>query len=426
MNLKEVIDEVGLDLDNDPSVVATVRDGRARVINRNYLQLSQQYPWEFLEHEETLQVYGPFEPASTEFATFTNGRYVVAFSGVTPLSTWVGQTMVGPDGVSYTIGALSATGTEVYLTDVYGGSTVTSVSWGITFERCYMPPDCAEVLGFIDRTRNHLRLIHLGRRTEEFLTLDRTDAGDALAFIEDDWEQNRPPDFAPTLAQSGTGGSLTTGTTYQYGYTFYYRGMETAPSPFAEIAITGTSVAISGLENTLDNGLGTGIYKYLYRRNKTRNGRWQRLTKLFSETDGATGTLTDTGTGDYLATQHELFESQPIRTFRVWMRPGTNTDAQTIYFRYKGRVRRLYADADVPKWPAEYHHLLVYGALVDLYMQAGDDNKAAMSQRRYDVLLKRMKEQCISTTDERFVRGMWGNFGRPGPWVGPVTTDWTG
>lgn len=427
MNLKDLIDEVGLDLDNDPSFVAAVRNGRARIINRGYLQLSQQYPWMFLERESTIAVYGPFEPSATQFAIFTNAAYEVTFSGTTALATWVGQTIVGADAANYTVAAVNTTTNVLYLTTAYAGATtIQTVDWSITFERVYMPTNCADVLGFIDRDNNHIRLVHLGRRTEEFLALDRTDAGDALAFIEDDWQQDRPPDYPPTLAQNATVGGLTNGTTYQYCYTFYYRGMETAPSPVAEIINTGTSVAISGLENTLVGALTTGKYKYIYRRDKTRNGRWQRLNSLFSETDGATGTLVDIGTGIYFATQNELFESQPIRTFRVWMRPGTNGTAQTVYFRYKGRVRRLYADADVPLWPAEYHHLLVYQALVDLYLQAGDDTKAQLRQRSADILLKRMREQCLSTPDERFVRGSWGGGGWGGQWVGPISSDFSG
>lgn len=422
-----MIDEVGLDLDNDPSFVAAVRNGRARIINRGYLQLSQQYPWMFLEHESTLEVYGPFEPSATQFALFTLNSYAVTFSGTTALQRWVGQTIVGADEDNYTVAAVNGTTNTLYLTTAYAGATSgNTVSWGITFERVYMPTDCAEVLGFVDRDQNHIRLVHLGRRTEEFLVLDRTDGGDSLAFIEDDWQIDRPPDYPPTLGNSGTAGSLTLGTTYQYCYTFSYRHMETAPSPVSEITITGTSSTITGLEDTRDGALATGKYKYIYRRDKTRNGRWQRLGFLFSETDGATGTLTDIGSGDYLATQNELFEAQPIRTFRVWMRPGTNDDAQTVYFRYKGRVRRLYADADVPLWPAEYHHLLVYQALVDLYLQAGDDTKAQLRQRSADILLKRMREQCLSTPDERFVRGSWGGGGWGGQWVGPISSDFSG
>lgn len=422
-----MIDEMGLDLDNDPSVVAEVRNGRARFLNRHYIQTSQQYAFMFLEKESTLQVYAPFEPSSTEFASFTNGTYAVTFSGATASATWAGQTIVGADGANYTVAAVNTTTNVLYLTTPYAGSTSgNTVSWSITFDRVFMPPDCAEVLGFIDRDRNQIRLVHLGRRTEEFLVLDRTDAGDALVFIEDDWMQDRAPDYAPTLAQSGTGGSLTAGTTYEWCYTFVYRGMETAPSPVAELTLTGTSADISGLEDTRVGALPTGMYKYIYRRNKTRNGRWQRLTALFSETDGATGTLTDTGSGNYLATQTDLFESQPIRTLRVWMRPGVNDDAQTVYYRYKRRTRRLYADADVPLWPAEYHHLIVYSALVDAYLQAGDNTKAQLRQRSADMLLKRMKEQCLTTTDERFVRGSWGTPTWPGPFVGPITSDFSG
>ena len=427
MNLKDLIDEVGLDLDNDPSVVAAVRNGRARIINRGYLQLSQQYAWMFLEHERTLEVYAPFVPSATQFAVFTNGTFAVTFSGATALSVWAGQTIVGADGLSYTVAAVNLTTNVLYTTTEYQGSTTGNTSnWRITFERVYMPEDCAEVLGFVDRDRNRVRLVHLGRRTEEFLALNRTDAGDALAFIEDDWQVDRPPDYAPTLGQTATAGALTIGTTYQYCYTFRYRGMETAASPTSEITITGTSATITGLEDTRVGVLLTGKYKYIYRRNKTLNGRWQRLTTLFSETNGATGTLTDTGNGSFLESQNELWEAQPTRTFRVWMRPSSGGTAQTVYYRYKGRVRRLYADADTPLWPAEYHHLLVYQALVDLYFQAGDDAKAQLRQRSADMLLKRMKEQCLTTTDERYVRGSWGGGSGVGPWVGSVTSDFSG
>lgn len=427
MQLKEILDEIGIDLDHDPTGVAVVRDARARVANRHYLQVSQQYPWLFLQQETTLSVRGDFAPTGAQTAAFTAGQFEVVPS-FTPQSYWAGQVLVGPDGLDYTIAASNELAKTIYLTTAYAGTTVAaSSSWSIRQDRLFAPVDCAEALGFTDRDRNWIRLLHSGRRSEEFAVLDRAAAGDALVIVEDDWIQDRPPDFAPTLASSASAGSLRASTTYQYCYTFVYRGLESAPSPVSEVATgANNSVAISVLENTQVGGLATGRYKRIYRRDKTRNGRWQRLEGLFSETDGATGTLTDTGTGDYVATANELFEAEPVRSFRAYWRPADNATAQTVYLRYLRRVRRLYADADVPLWPAEYHHLIVYMAEVDIYMSSGADTKA--NARRVDAerLLQRMKEQHLSTPDERYVRGSWAS--RYGGWTPPVTvtSDFSG
>jgi hypothetical protein len=428
VDLRDIIDEIGIDLDHDPSTVPKVRDARARIANRHYIQNSQQYPWIFLEKEATLSIAGSFTPTGTETASFVlNGYQVTPGGGLTAVAAWAGQTLVAPGAVEYMIATVN-TGTNVFfLTTPYLGATGSSAAWTVRYDNVFLPVDCANALGFTDRTRNYIRLVTLGRRTEEFANLDRTASGDALVMVQNDSIQDRAPDFAPTLAQDATVGGLTTGTIYQYCTTFWYRGFESAPSPVAEITVTGTSVAITGLENTQIGGLNTGRYKYVYRRNKTRNGRWQRLTDLFTETEGVAVALVDIATGDFLATQNELFESQPVQAYRAWMRPAANGTAQTIYLRYMRKVRRMYADTDAPLWPPEYHHLICYLAEVDLYMQNGATDWANARRVDADALLARMKEQYLSTPDERHVRGSWADNYRGG--IGfsqTITSDFSG
>ena len=68
------------------------------------------------------------------------------------------------------------------------------------------------------------------------------------------------------------------------------------------------------------------------------------------------------------------------------------------------RPRRMSADYDVPAWPVQYHHLLVYKSLEDICLQNGMATHSQLFSRRADELLLRMKQKYLSRSDRMFVR----------------------
>jgi len=140
--------------------------------------------------------------------------------------------------------------------------------WKIEFRQYYLPSDCVEVLGIVDRglkTPIHTessgaistsqntapdrgRLIFIDASKEEHLYLDRDSTGDPVIGIEGMPVSITPPMFPPKIRfveahQDETVlkfGQLRTGETYEWCYTFVYKGIESAPSPITKsVAPTG-------------------------------------------------------------------------------------------------------------------------------------------------------------------------------------------
>jgi hypothetical protein len=96
-----------------------------------------------------------------------------------------------------------------------------------------------------------------------------------------------------------------------------------------------------------------------------------------------------------------LDETGPRQYLRFWKTPDSDYKVEVRYHR---RPRRLQADQDVPEWPPQYHHYLVYAALKDVCMQHGMTNHSTMYERRAEEILQRMKNKYLSRTDRVHVR----------------------
>ena len=191
--------------------------------------------------------------------------------------------------------------------------TITKVpidEYTIQFRRYWLPGDCMEVLGIVDRgltspvhtesgdaaststktAPENGRLTFIDARKEEMVYLDRDNAGDPVIGIEAEPMFIHPPPGPPKLREVGVDEvaeinsvQLQNGDTYEYCYTFLYCGIESPPSPVASIKIqSGRAVEISHLIDTRGvypdydemDGSGnadpskqpSGMYKRIYRR----------------------------------------------------------------------------------------------------------------------------------------------------------------
>lgn len=216
--------------------------------------------------------------------------------------------------------------------------------WTIEFRRYWLPSDCIEVLGIMDRglkTTVHRessnttttsqktapkrgRIMFLDNLKEEYLFLDRDNSGDPVVAIEGESFFVDPPPAGPrlkTLTSSGwTGLGLSTtlirlgfeeGDTLEYCYTFIYAGVESPPSPVTSIKLkaTGTfsgtdrgvklyglidTTGLSKISGTFNNGTNTGMIKRIYRRRVGDNvsphhqgfERWHHIGDVLGK-DGA-------------------------------------------------------------------------------------------------------------------------------------------
>jgi hypothetical protein len=78
---------------------------------------------------------------------------------------------------------------------------------------------------------------------------------------------------------------------------------------------------------------------------------------------------------------------------------------------YEGKPADLSADSDVPWFPAQYHDLLVEGALADAYNDDGNLNQAKIHEDRYMTILAQLQADLLGPREETYphiVDDWWG------------------
>jgi len=326
VNLKELTEEINSALDYNPDLEA-YKNQVARVINRHYLQLSSQYNWLFRQKTSKLTLRADITSDATtnkisvgNTTTTFDASNVLQFIGTAdtlPTPEMLGNTLVINDNDTFTtrigmshgasereftitgiydlsadakdygshgryggtggdewpegyqpsdfsgivldrpiIDPSSRSGTSLGIKDYYG-------DWKIEFRQYYLPADCIEVLGMVDRglklpvhsqasdaisttvntAPNRGRIVFLDSAKEEHLSLDRDSGGDPVVAIEGMPVHLSAPMVPPMIVQitprstdagaskNLVNASLVAGDTYEYCYTFVYAGLESPPSP---------------------------------------------------------------------------------------------------------------------------------------------------------------------------------------------------
>jgi hypothetical protein len=290
----------------------------------------------------------------------------------------------------------------------------------IRFDRYPLPADCIEVLGVVDRDDDRGRLLQIDRKREEFAFLDRDNQGEPFVLIEDDSIIDEPPLNAPTATAgiAGTPGNvLKSATEYEYKYTIYSEGRESPCSEAVSVTTGSTtpSVALSNLDNTgwfaanPPSYLDSGKIKIIYRRDKTNNGQWLMVGTVASTTTTFTDDeLVPSSSFEYLnSTAHRFNNNSEVRRFndpgprqyvRVWYSAGSD---RKLSIRYHKRPRDLVSDTDTPIWPRQYHHLLIYATLEDMFLQMQETTQAGIFRARAEALLVQMRRRYLSRDDQR-------------------------
>lgn len=410
-SLSELVQRVHDQLDFNPGL-QQYKDSVVRRLNTHYLSISDNDHWLFMQTTSDIDLKAKVEGSLTSTVTITAAHpRRVAGTGTSFSADMEGHVFILPNGTERTIGHVSST-TELFLTD--DAQTITDhAGWSVRFDRYALPMDCVEALGFMDRADDRGRLRFIDRRREELEYLDLDDSGEPFVIIEDDHISSRPPLQSPTLTLiTGTGGLLKKNNEYEYCYTILFEGRESPPSPVVSITTTTTTaeIRLAGLEDTQYVSSGTrrdsGKIKRIYRRDKTGNGRWYKLkdvaaSVLFTLDGGAFPSYAS----DF---DHVVYHQHagPRQYVRFWY---TADSDRSIQVRYQLRPRRLQADSDAPRWPVQYHALLVYATLEDVCLQHGATGQAQLWGRRKQDALKRMRNRYLSRTDRKFVRRGFDN-----------------
>lgn len=80
--------------------------------------------------------------------------------------------------------------------------------------------------------------------------------------------------------------------------------------------------------------------------------------------------------------------------------------------RYYRKPPRLGLQTDTPEFPIEFHQLVVYKVLHDIYSKHDNLAQASNYQRKYDTEVKRLEKRYVDSIDIDLVRGQFGGATR--------------
>lgn len=441
MNVSEIRQRIFDQMDYFPDL-QQYRDSVVRRMNDRYQELCDSAHWLFMQKEREITVRAAVEGSSDDsigikVTSSSNPRKVTTTSAFTCTLEMEGQTLTNTTTEKeFTIVRVEDSN-NFFINDDWDGTSdgSTVYNWKVTFQKFMLPEDCIEVLGYMDRDADRGKLLFIGRRREEFAYLDADNSGDSGVVIEDEHIIDDPPVSTPTGSfifgvSTLLGTRLKNNNEYEYKYTIYREGRESPPSlPFT---IKGPpsgnyQIKLENLDNTgfYESGSGavaptldSGILKLIYRRDKTNDGKWQLV---------GTSESTDTTFSDNEDFRQTTFQYKNLSTYRYsnstdvlrWTDPGPRQyvrfwytpGADKVYhLRYHYRPKDLVADNDVPEMPRQYHNLLVYITLQDMFLQMQDLTQSQVFERRAEQVKIQLRRRFLTRDDQnlRFKR-----FDRP-------------
>ena len=425
MNVSEIRQRIFDQMDYFPDL-QQYRDSVVRRMNDRYQELCDSAHWLFLQKEREItirkEVTGDADSnVGVQITTSTNPRLVTGVN-VTFTLEMEGQTLTNTKSTQEFRIIRVTSATTLFIDKDWDGVGLgaTENDFKITFQRFLLPEDCIEVLGFIDRDDDRGKLLYVDRRREEFAYLDADNSGDPSTVIEDEHIIDDPPVNKPIAViqtSSQVNNNLVNGLTYEYKYTIYREGRESPPSLPVQITIpsTGTNeVSLSNIDSTgffsstTQSSLKpSGMDKLIYRRDVTNDGKWMLIGSVSSQ-------LTGFVDHELLPIDTTSFQGgfQNTASFRYtsstevkrWQDPGprqyvrfyyTPSEDKNIHIRYHFRPHDLVADNDSPALPRQYHMILVYMTLQEMFLQMQDTVQSQLFERRAELMKIQLRRRFL-------------------------------
>jgi hypothetical protein len=466
MNVSEIRQRIFDQMDYNPDL-QQYRDSVVRRINDQYERLCDMAHWLFLQKESTIQLRKAITGSSTVsfrvdgtnlrrlvsmqsssvYSAKTIGATPSTFSTLTLTAEMEGQTLIDEDSNEYKIIRVRDSN-EMFIEPSWKkADSVDITNFTIRFDRVALPQDCIEVLGVVDRDDDRGRLPNIDRKRTEIAYLDRDTTGEPLISIDDESFIDQSPINNPIATEGQTAASgntpLVAGNTYEYMYTIQREGRESPTSKSVQITLSssGTEVNLSNIDDTRwftgGNFDDSGILKLVYRRDVTNDGRWIMITTL---TAGTTTYLdndlvpTNAAASTFEFAQNTSFTYSNQRDIIKYENPGprqylrfwyTPEEDRVLHIRYHRRPRPLYSDTDAPEIPRQYHMILVYLTLEDVFLQLQEQNQATIFRMRGDDMIRQLRKRYLSRDDTRKRFSRWDSPARHRI-VGDVTGDFLG
>lgn len=471
MNLKALRDMVKNVTDYSPTL-QQYNDQLDSLLNEAYFSIWSLKRWTFSQREEFLTFYPDIMPGRENApggvtALVVKGDRRVIFSGgidrLTP--KWEGQPIEIQER-EYIISKVEDTRT-IYLTEPFAGTgDVLSKAWTIKFRTYTLPEDCIELLYLGHReypynTRASDKLEAIMPRREETLNLDADKKADkAEAYI---WQ---PPMVIPsgeklvTEHQPGP-------TTFPFGSYLelcwcFEKDGEFGPlseplthqfdnDNMGSVKITFKSwddqdIVSQGYALTDDMPPQyEGLRKFVFwnaNYNRTTGERlgipkWKHVTKagllgapdyfhpVEADDDEAFVILNaglaqiDPGNDEYKEVDGQHLRIRPYPRVDGWdekiirfSQPGQPFIPEDFFIkaimRYVYKPMGLSMQTDTPEMPYEFHRLIVYKTLEDMYLKLGSASMADTYRKRIEREIKSLQKRYCDHIDSNIVRGQFG------------------
>lgn len=472
MNLKALREKVKNITDYSPDL-QQFNDQLDELLNDAYYQLWTTKRWTFATKIGFLSFQPDITPTSdTEYnagvaltANITNGDRKVVFSAsigrLADKKIWEGSP-IELNNNEYTISRIDSL-TEVLLTETYkGDSTASSSDWKIKKRYYDLPEDCAELLYFGHRdypyNNNGGTSAPWGKSTG---LMPRYDEELALRA---DYEANYAEAYIPSPTQRIPAGEQTTfesgaGTVavgyYEICWAFQKNGKIGPLSDPAQYQISGSPAGITvkftgwddqsiisdayqsadlvapqwegyrkvifwnkNLDRTTGERKGLPCWLEVIVGGATRNVATYLNPALAEDVDANillnSATMFDNGSKRYIEIDGTHQQIRPYPRVTGFDEKIEKTNDRTTYIkqavmRYYKKPKDMLLDTDSPEMPYEFHQLIVYKALEEIYLKLGAQTLAATYRQRYDKEIKQLQRRYVDKIDFLVQRGQFAS-----------------
>ena len=157
------------------------------------------------------------------------------------------------------------------------------------------------------------------------------------------------------------------------------------------------------------------MYKLVYRRDVTNDGKWMLVGSVASNNTSlvddelhpkSTFVFQNSASYRYSSSTEVLrwADPGPRQYVRFWYTPGAD---KVYHLRYHYRPKDLVADNDVPEMPRQYHNLLVYITLQDMFLQMQDLTQSQVFERRAEQVKIQLRRRFLTRDDQRLRFQKW-------------------
>ena len=356
-----------------------------RRINQAYLDICSRRKWGWLRREYTANTYASttVTGAGAAAVSVTNGSNEVSVhSTLVPAPTVLGKRVL-IDSAFYTVIDMTNDGQTLVIDRPFTGTTdATTASLKFIYDEVALPLGTESVIEsslFTGSTSYALSLDAIQPATMSMRDKDVSGQPTSCSVIEKKHIYS-PRVNIGTLSAS-TGGSLTTGATYKYWYSFYDQksGAESSLSEATSVTLgaTETRVVVPSTSARKDyvirvyRSMANGSIPYLLR---------DKLEEVIAFNDDESDNYLGTRGPDSASTMYLTLYPYPGSTYQVHML-------------LMMEALRLDGDNDRPMFDSGYSTVLLDGAEMMMLNAEDEQSRAAVVQRRYEMGIQRMVMQ---------------------------------